>query len=69
VAGIFGSVVTWLWKTAGSVGDAHIELGIAKADIAALKTDVPEVRDGHIRTDTLISTITARLARNRRVIH
>jgi hypothetical protein len=62
VAEIFGSVVTWLWKTAAIVCNAHIELGIAKADIAELKTDVREVPDGHIRADTLISTITARLA-------
>lgn len=61
VGGVITWLVAWLWRTATSVTKAHITLGIFSSDLAALKQESQHLRDAHIRTDTLIGTMSAKL--------
>jgi uncharacterized protein YoxC len=65
VAGItlLGAVITWLWRTASSVGKAHTTLAIFTSDVAALKVDTRELRDNHIRADSAIANLMNALAK------
>jgi hypothetical protein len=61
VATLLGGLITWLCKTASSVAKAHVTLGILNSDLTALKQESQQLRDAHIRTDTLIGTMSAKL--------
>lgn len=58
---LLSAVITWLWRTASSVAKAHTTLAIFTSDVTALKTETQHLRDNHIRTDTLIGTMSAKL--------